>query len=264
MLRTKNLAAFLSVVPLTLLAVACAPADGSGVDVSNQDVVASSASDAGTSSAGTPLPDSVHWFRNSAEQRAAYLQAFRLAARNVDAALGAATPPTPGTWAVISDADETLLDNSQYQKDRTALGWSADSWSAWVQSKRSTATPGSLAYVKHVRDLGGHVFVVTNGAQADCPAYTSHLQELGFQLDGVLCQTDSSDKNPRFQKVQDGTAVAGIGPQQVVQWTGDNINDFPNESQASRTDESLLADFGSKYVVLPNPMYGSWTSNPRQ
>jgi predicted secreted acid phosphatase len=74
----------------------------------------------------------------------------------------------------------------------------------------------------------------------------------------AVCQTDTSDKNPAFQKVQDGTTVPGIGPQKVVLWTGDNINDFPNESQAGRTDESGLADFGSRFVVLPNPMYGSW------
>lgn len=236
---------------IALLAAACS-APGDAADSSSQDLESNAAP---APAPAATMPDNLHWFRNSAERRAAYLQSFRLATMNVDAALAAYDAPEAGAWAVITDADETILDNSQYQKERGAQGWSADSWSAWVQSKQSSATPGSVAYVKHVHDLGGHVFVVTNGAQADCPAYTSHIQELGFQVDGVLCQTDTSDKNPRFASIE--------STHRVLVWTGDNINDFPNQSQASRTDDAKLAEFGSRFVVLPNPMYGSWTSNPR-
>lgn len=249
-----------TIASVALVLNACSAGEGSDAASSNQDIVEKPEAGA---PAGTTMPDNVHWFRNSAESRAAYLQAFRLATMNVDAALAADGAPSRGSWAVITDADETLLDNSQFQKDHGAEPFNSANWSAWVQSKRSTATPGSVAYVKHVKQLGGHVFVVTNGAQADCGAYASHIHELGLDVDGVLCQTDVSDKNPRFQKVQDGTAVQGIGPQKVLVWTGDNINDFPNESQASRTDESKLAEFGARFVVLPNPMYGSWQGNPR-
>ncbi len=247
-------------VALPFLVFACS-AGGDDAASSNQDIV--QAPDAAPP-AGPSIPDNLQWFRNSAEQHAAYLQSFRLAAANVDADLAAADAPARGSWGIITDADETILNNSQYQKEHNGEPYDPAKWSTWVQSKRSTATPGSVAYVKHVKDLGGHVFVVTNGAQSDCDAYTTHIHELGFDVDAVLCQTDTSDKNPRFQKVQAGTAVPGIGPQKVLVWTGDNINDFPNESQASRTDESKLADFGGRFVVMSNPMYGSWQGNPRE
>jgi predicted secreted acid phosphatase len=45
---------------------------------------------------------------------------------------------------------------------------------------------------------------------------------------------------------------------------GDNILDFPGLNQAVRLgDESAFADFGSRFVVVPNPMYGSWVGKPR-
>jgi len=45
---------------------------------------------------------------------------------------------------------------------------------------------------------------------------------------------------------------------------GDNIGDFPGLSQSSRDDPGALDDFGDRFFVLPNPMYGSWEGNPRR
>jgi len=40
---------------------------------------------------------------------------------------------------------------------------------------------------------------------------------------------------------------------------GDNILDFPALSQAIRPKgESAFTDFGTRFFMLPNPMYGSW------
>lgn len=46
---------------------------------------------------------------------------------------------------------------------------------------------------------------------------------------------------------------------------GDNLVDFADFSKSSSTDrEQLLtklqSEFGSKFIVFPNPMYGSWES----
>ena len=75
---------------------------------------------AGTAPAGTAvMPDSVHWVRNSAEYEAAVLQAYRLATERLDKLRAGRAS---GAWAVVADADETLLSNSQYQKERAAAG----------------------------------------------------------------------------------------------------------------------------------------------
>jgi len=45
----------------------------------------------------------------------------------------------------------------------------------------------------------------------------------------------------------------------VVAFVGDNILDFPGLSQAAGGDSpSAFTEFGVRFFVLPNPMYGSW------
>ena len=79
----------------------------------------------------------------------------------------------------------------------------------------------------------------------------------------LLCQPPGpSDKNPRFQRVQQGTAAPGVPALTVVAWVGDNILDFPALTQSARDDAAALANFGVRWFVLPNPMYGSWERLP--
>jgi predicted secreted acid phosphatase len=85
------------------------------------------------------------------------------------------------------------------------------------------------------------------------------LQSAGIEADVVLCQPrGESDKNPRFQRIQDGSAAPGLPALVIVAWFGDNILDFPNMRQAARSDPRALDEFGKRYFILPNPMYGSW------
>src|SRR5690348_15365830 len=64
------------------------------------------------------LPNDVRWFRTSAEYRALTRQAYRVATERLpELSRGLA----PQSWAVILDADETVLDNSEYQRRRAML-----------------------------------------------------------------------------------------------------------------------------------------------
>jgi predicted secreted acid phosphatase len=56
-----------------------------------------------------------------------------------------------------------------------------------------------------------------------------------------------------------GTTPAGLPPLEVVAFLGDNIRDFPGQSQALRSQgEDAYEGFGARFFVLPNAMYGSW------
>jgi predicted secreted acid phosphatase len=82
--------------------------------------------------------------------------------------------------------------------------------------------------------------------------------------DAMLCKPDAgpSDKNARFESVARGTTPAGLPPLEVVAFVGDNIQDFPGQSQALRQEaDEAFAPFGTRFFVLPNPMYGSWERN---
>jgi 5'-nucleotidase (lipoprotein e(P4) family) len=108
-----------------------------------------------------PMPKEIHWVRNSAEYRAAVLQAYRGAAKELDSK---SAELTSGTWAVVLDADETVIDNSQFQKELAEKGarYSSAAWKAWCLRGEATAIPGAIGFIKHVRDLGGKVVIITN------------------------------------------------------------------------------------------------------
>lgn len=213
--------------------------------------------------AGRALPESIRWARTSAEHRALYLEIYRLAS---DEIAQLAAGHARGSWAVILDADETVLDNSPYQRERALVdsGFTPASWDAWVQRAAAEALPGAPEFTQRVRELGGRVAIVTNRDEPQCPATRDNLQRVRIVADVVLCHPVGApgSKEPRFQAVEKGTAAPGLPPLQVLMWVGDNIQDFPGQSQDIRfLDDSAYARFGRSFIVLPNPMYGSWERN---
>jgi 5'-nucleotidase (lipoprotein e(P4) family) len=209
------------------------------------------------------LPEAIRWVRASAEHRALFLQVFDAASARVrEVAAGRER----GTWAVILDADETILDNSEYQRRRAAqgLGFTTETWDAWVREQKATALPGAGAFLRLVRELGGRIAIVTNRDDVVCAETRRNLEALGLVSDVVLCRVKGlSDKNPRFEAVQRGTADPGLGPLEVVAWIGDNIQDFPALTQELRSQGAdAFSAFGRSYFMLPNPMYGSWERLP--
>jgi 5'-nucleotidase (lipoprotein e(P4) family) len=211
------------------------------------------------------VPADIRWARRSAEHRATYLQTFSVAGQKLaELARGLA----PQSWAIITDADETILDNSAFEESRAVNNtpYSEELWGTFVRSQVSTALPGAVAFLGTVHALGGRVVVVTNRAEDLCAVTRSNLQKVGLTYDAVLCHPPapaSGDKNPRFRAVQEGTAAPGMPALRVLMWLGDNIEDFPSLKQPIRTmPDSAFAHFGHDYFVLPNPMYGSWEKNP--
>ena len=204
------------------------------------------------------LPDSINWVQRSAEYYAAVIQAYRLATQRVEQQ---AASRAPGTWAVILDADETILSNLQYQIERVGLGYSPETWAAWVRRREATALPGAGAFLARVRQLGGRIAIVTNRLESECTDTIALFKAQALVFDAMLCRPDKapSDKNPRFEAVAAGRTPAGNTPLDVVAFVGDNILDFPALNQKLRqAGETAFGDFGVRYFMVPNPMYGSW------
>lgn len=209
---------------------------------------------------GAALPRDVRWARASAEHDAVFLQTYRAAGDRLrELAAGRAR----GTWAVVLDADETILDNSVYQRRRALVdsSYTPASWAAWVDERAAPALPGALAFTRLADSLGARVVVVTNRSEAGCPATRTNLEALGVPAAAVLCQTGPSDKNPRFAAVQTGT-VPGLPALPIGMWVGDNIQDFPTLTQDAARGADGFSRFGDDFWMLPNPMYGSWESRP--
>ncbi len=208
------------------------------------------------------LPNDVHWSRNSAEHRALILQVYRMAGE-VLAAMAADLEP--GTWAVALDADETVIDNSLYQKEQAARGarFDAASWGEWVKRQEAPPLPGALRFLNRIHEIGGKIAIVTNRRQEKCLDTEANFRKFSIPFDVILCRRDDKRKEARWRQVEEGIAADGLPPLEIVMWLGDNITDFPELTQDLRNQpEAAFERFGLEYFAMPNPMYGSWEDNP--
>ena len=217
--------------------------------------------------------EALHWTRTSAEHRAILEQTFKLAAQRIEVL---AAGRAPGTWAIAADADETLVDNSQYDLEVKRAGeeFNTESWHAWVRREAAPALPGAVAFIDRVKALGGVVAVVTNRRTEVCAPTARNLKDVGIAFDVVLCREEDGQKEPRWDAVAAGQTTewpeaqfsdAGApGPVEILMWLGDNIGDFPDLDQSARQQPGELEGFGDRFIALPNPMYGSWEDNPKQ
>ena len=108
------------------------------------------------------------WYRNSSEQKAIYIQTFRLATGEIEKQVKA-QKLKPNTWGVVMDIDETILDNSNYQASLVEncsnfspttwnnFGKGADKmfrmWGTAAVSGEMYAKYGTHAYVESQVDL---------------------------------------------------------------------------------------------------------------
>ncbi len=213
--------------------------------------------------ASQEIPLELHWVKNSAEYRAITLQTYAMAGFQLEKAV---TGKTRGTWAVSLDADETILDNSSYQVWLSETGevYGQENWQAWVRLEEAGAVPGAAGFLERIHELGGVVAIVTNRRAPICEATESNLEALALPYDLILCRSDEGSKEPRWEKIKAGEASADFGPLEIVMWLGDNIRDFPGWDQSRRHEAKTSFDeFGARFFVMPNPLYGSFESNPR-
>lgn len=199
------------------------------------------------------------WVQTSAEFRALCYQAFNLAKMNLDAFLSSYAGSKP--VAVIVDADETVIDNSDYEafligKD---FGYSSKTWAPWMAAAKAKGMLGAKEFLNYAKDKGVELFYVTNRKMVGYEGTEKNLKALGFPFvdkKHLLLRTDTSNKQPRRDIVAKDYEIAFL--------MGDNLNDFlsvfAKKSVADRFAETdkLKDQWGKKFIVLPNPMYGEW------
>lgn len=199
------------------------------------------------------------YLQHSAEARGLFYQAYNLAQMRLDLDF---QQKRAKPRAVVVDVDETVLDNMPYNGYLAKSGASyPQRWDEWIRSSQAKPIPGALTFLSYAHKKGVRVFYVTNRRQKYCDATITNLTKFAFpdvSSQTVLCRATSDSKEPRRQKI--------LEKYHIVLFIGDNINDFHaaflNETlvkQKTQVD-NLKAEFGRKFILLPNPVYGSWVS----
>ena len=217
--------------------------------------------------------NSVLWVQHAAEYKAATIQAFTTAKTMLDSALvdkkwTAAAEQTSDYQtlppAIIIDVDETVLDNSPYETQliKSGKAYNSDTWTAWCKEERAKAVPGALDFCTYAHQNGVTVFYVTNRQEHLEKATRANLQRIGFPLmadvDTVLPKTHTSDKGERRTAIAENFRILLL----IGDNAGDFYSGFTKGSQVKR--DSLvyrhIQNFGTKWIILPNPIYGDWES----
>ena len=204
------------------------------------------------------------WMRTSAEYRALAYQGYNVAMNVVKMAV---TDPSHQRkpLAIVLDADETVVDNTKLMGESIVNGngrFDAPWWRQAVHQGKSQAMPGAVEFLNEVHKQGVEIFYVSNRyAPVNLDVTIQNFKELGFpsiDKDHVLLFEKDSDKQPRFDMI--------AKKYYVVVYMGDNAGDFPigtkGKTLAERNGiiDAHKEDFGTTFVVFPNPAYGSWVS----
>lgn len=231
----------------------------------------------------------VTWVANSAEYQALARQAYRAATGDLAGKLAdlsfsalpgqedaAGLPP-----ALILDVDETVVNNVGFQYELVPP-FTEEQFIAWNSANRAEPVPGVVEFADAARDLGIALFFVTNRAcepdEAGNPCPQEAVTVEDIREAGIAADADRvmlSFERPEWNKEKKNRRDVVARDYRVLMLIGDDLNDFIPCSRAravppcaegatvesrsrSVTEHGLY--WGNGWYVLPNPMYGSWTT----
>lgn len=203
---------------------------------------------------------SVLWYQKAAETKALYLQGYNVATDRLKEIL---KTPSDKPYSIVLDLDETVLDNSPYQvqnvKDGTAFN--PKDWDVWVKKAAAKAVPGAKDFLQFANQNGVQIYYISDRTTSQVDDTIKNLEKEGIPVQGrdhlMFLEEGVKSKEGRRQAVQEKT--------NLVLLFGDNLVDFADFSKTSEADrdkklEELQKEFGEKFIIFPNPMYGSWES----
>lgn len=199
------------------------------------------------------------WFQKSAECRALSYQAFNWATKMLDLHLLNLQDTLPP--CVVLDIDETVLDNSPFEGKciKTGKSYSPEFWKEWSDLAQAKAIAGALDFCKYAQSKGVEVFYVSNRKVNELEASIKNLAILGFPFadkEHFFLRSAESSKKARRELIAKN--------QNILLLIGDNLNDFDEIFESRQNDygfsivDDQREEFGNRFILLPNPMYGSW------
>jgi 5'-nucleotidase (lipoprotein e(P4) family) len=198
--------------------------------------------------------------QRAAEYRALCLQGYNAARTRMDNYTAQSAKPK----AIITDIDETILDNSPYAVHQAWKGieyMSAD-WYDWTDRSAADTMPGAASLLKYAASKNIVIFYITNREERERAATLKNLQRFNLpNADEVhlLTRQNGSSKEARRQQVMQNYEVELL--------MGDNLADLSalfdhkTEEERKANVDAVSSQFGTKFIIFPNPNYGDWESS---
>ena len=203
------------------------------------------------------------WFQKSAEMQAIYYQNFKFAKMMLDEKMkeNRFKIKKKKPKAIITDIDETILDNSPYNAGLIEKGtsYNKESWAIWVNEKRAKALPGALDFCNYAKEKGVEIFYVSNRSADRIDATVENMKNEGFPFadkEHMYLKTETSNKTDRRNNILENY--------DVILLLGDNLRDFDEifgnrgEDFGFNVVDKNKDKFGTNFIVFPNPIYGEW------
>ncbi|MDP9081830.1 MAG: 5'-nucleotidase, lipoprotein e(P4) family [Bacteroidota bacterium] len=200
--------------------------------------------------------------QRAAEYRALCFQAYNIARLRLNEAL---RKHHKKPYAVVTDIDETLLDNSPYDAQRALSNQEFDlkAWKEWTSKGICDTVPGAPSFFKYAASKGVTVYYITNRDEDELQGTIKNL--LRYHLpyvnaEHVILRAKTSSKEQRRLDI--------LKTHEIILLCGDNLPDFdalydnhPTEESRNAATEKLRVQFGNKYIIIPNVSYGDWESS---
>lgn len=139
--------------------------------------------------------------------------------------------------AIVSDIDETCLDNSGHFNKNT--GWG--DWDSWIVQAKDPRLKQTADFLAWARKNGFAIFFVTGRSESSRAATIKNLVRAGLNYDGLYMRPDN-DKSPAAEmKTKHRKMISDMGFKIIVS-IGDQYSD-------------LLGGYAEDCEKLPNKIY---------
>ncbi|MCI7343463.1 MAG: 5'-nucleotidase, lipoprotein e(P4) family [Fusobacterium necrophorum] len=202
-----------------------------------------------------------NWYQTAGEAKALYIQGYNIAKERLAKHL---KTPSKKPYSIVLDLDETVIDNSPYSAENILQGraYEPSTWNEWVNKMEAKAVPGAKEFLEFANKNKVEIYYISDRTEEQLDATIMNLKKIGIPVQGsdhVLLKSaqDKSGKVNRREYVKNHT--------NLIMLFGDNLSDFDEFSKKSVEDrnhkvEELAKEFGSRFILFPNPMYGAFES----
>lgn len=201
------------------------------------------------------------WIQRSAEYKALCLQAYNMATLRLEAATARPLRQGDKPWAIVTDIDETILDNTPNAVHQALKGedYTDASWDKWCDLAEADTLAGARDFFLRADRAGVKIFYISNRSEKNRAGTLRNLRAFGFpQVEDshLILRSTTSDKTARRDYV--------LREHNILMLIGDNLGDFDHIFDSSHELErqagvqQFSREFGNRFIILPNPNYGTW------